>query len=206
MQLHFKLQQKECKRSPGVSISFSSSCKVAHFFFNCTCARFERLISTFGLLYTSSGTNWKVVQSTKPRSTRKHVATLMVTICIARTAGIPHATATRKMRSKCPSSTMVYGCKSSETKFAKRESTLFSVRALASTGVFTNTNHGGFHVNMAVQKTRRDIRTCCIYNCCVLAKTMSSVAHIGNATLHNGNIHAVLDLSSTYIDHPRPAP
>lgn len=104
-------KQKECKRSPGVSISFSSSCKVAHFFFNCTCARFERPISTFGLLYTSSGTNWKVVQSTKPRSMRKHVATLMFTICIARTAGIPHATATRKMRSKCPSSTMVYGCK-----------------------------------------------------------------------------------------------
>ena len=75
-----------------------------------------------------------------------------------------------------------------------------------STGVFANTNHGGFHVNMAVQKTRRDIRTCCIYNCCVLANTMSSVAHIGNATLHNGNIHAVLDLSSTYIDQPRPAP
>lgn len=72
-----------------------------------------------------------------------------------------------------------------------------------STGVFANTNHGGFHVNMAVQKTRRDIRTCCIYNCCVLANTMSSVAHIGNTTLHNGNIHAVLDLSSTYIDQPR---
>ena len=117
-------KQKECKRSPGVSISFSSSCKVAHFFFNCTCARFERPISTFGLLYTSSGTNWKVVQSTKPRSMRKHVATLMFTICIARTAGIPHATATRKMRSKCPSSTMVYGCKGTADDFLDRYAAL----------------------------------------------------------------------------------
>ena len=59
----------------------------------------------------------------------KHCAVLMVTICTAVIGSMPHCTAVRRMWSRWPSATNVCGCVSSDTRQAKRVSTLPSETA-----------------------------------------------------------------------------
>ena len=71
-------------------------------------------------------------------------------------------------------------------------------------GVLAGTDHGRLHVNVPVQKARRDHLARSVDDAGALADAMGgALAHIGDAALRDGHVDVVLHFGRAHVHEPR---